>query len=203
MTDSSLTGQTLALRINHDGASEIFINGIKKGGYGKIGPNASETVINRSPGQLIPFDVTGADTMVIAIRYANYTPVFSNFIGFETWIGRYNDMLPQFQLRAVSGIYMLISSAAMFAFALLHLFLFVFYRKQKANLYYALFVLLAASTQILRYLYEETSDPRLQSFSLPAFDVAKTLTTIFGGLLLYRIAEIKLTRLRLLLLLLP
>ncbi|MCE7063583.1 ATP-binding protein [Dyadobacter sp. CY343] len=201
--DSTLAGQTLAFRINHDGASEIFINGIKKGGFGQIGRSKAETIPKRAPDQLIPFEAPQSDTILIAIRYANYAPAFANFTGFQAWIGVYGMMLPVLKLSSDSQDYMLMSIAAMFAFALLHLFLFFFYPKQKANLYYALFVGFAAATQIFRYFNQVISDPYLQAYMWPAFDVSKTLTTIAAGLLLYKIAGTKLTWLRLALFLMP
>ncbi|KAA0990169.1 ATP-binding protein [Dyadobacter aurulentus] len=203
VTDSTFTGRTLAFRVNHDGASEIFINGFKKGGYGKIGRNAAENVAKRAPHQLIPFDASKNDTIHLAIRYANYKPAFANFTGFQSWIGEYQKMMATLKLSWDSQDYMIGSIAAMCAFALLHLCLFIFYPKQQANLYYALFVGFAASTQIFRYYNEVISDPYLQAYAWPAFDVAKTLTTISAGLLFYKIAGTKLTRLRLALILVP
>ncbi|MCF2487596.1 ATP-binding protein [Dyadobacter sp. CY347] len=203
VADSTLTGKTLALRINHDGASEIFINGFKKGGYGKIGKSGGEMTAMRAPNALIPFDAAISDTIFIAIRYANFRPAFDNFHGFETWIGIYQELLPGLEIKSNSSIYMLMSISAMTAFALLHLFLFLFYPKQKANLYYALFVAFAAGTQILRYWYQYTPDPELQAFAQPAFNTAKTLATVFVGLLLYKIGEAKISRLWYALILVP
>ena len=203
VVDSTLEAQTLAFRINHDGASEIYVNGIKKGGYGKIGQNKSEMVSKREPGQLIPFDVSSGDTILIAIRYANFTPTFPDFVGFEAWIGNYQTLSSSLRAKSEIGRYPLISFGALMAFALLHLLLFVFYPKQKVNLYYGLFVVGAAGTLLFRYLYVETSYPHIQLVGSIGFNIAKTLTTIFGGLMLYKIGNITLSKVRLALVLVP
>ena len=201
--DPSLAGQTLAFRINHDGASEIYINGIKKGGYGKIGKNKSETTSKREPGQLIPFDVNKGDTILIAIRYANYAPTFPDFVGFEAWIGNYQKLSSFLRTTSDIGRYPLVSIGALLAFALLHLLLFIFYPKEKVNLYYALFVLSAAGTLLFRHLYVETSYPAIQLLGSIGFNITKTLTTVFGGLMLYKIGKVAISGIRLALILVP
>ncbi|MCE6988104.1 ATP-binding protein [Dyadobacter sp. CY323] len=203
VADSTLNGQTLAFRINHDGASEIYIDGIKKGGYGRIGLNAKETVAERAPGLLIPFDVYTGDTVFIAIRYANYAPPFPDFVGFESYVGNYRTLSATLRSASYTSRNQMISFGALSAFAVLHLLLFIFYPKEKVNLYYALFVASAAGTLVFRYLYSETSVPDLQLLGSIGFTISKTLATIFGGLLLYKIANAKISGVRLALVLIP
>ena len=203
VVDSTLNAQTLAFRINHDGASEIFIDGIKKGGYGKIGRNAKETTAERAPGLLIPFDVQAADTVHIAIRYAHYEPAFPDFYGFEAYVGNYQILSSSLKTTSDLGRYPLVSFGALTAFALLHLLLFIFYPKEKVNLYYALFVLSAAGTILLRYFYTETHHPHIQLLVSIGFNIAKTLATLFGGIMLYKIGNVALTGIRLALILVP
>ena len=201
--DSTLNAQTLAFRINHDGASEIYINGIKKGGYGTIGPNQKETVAERAPKLLIPFDVHKGDTVMIAIRYVNYAPPFPDFVGFESYIGKYEKLSFSLSSTSPTSRNQMLSFGALSAFTLLHLLLFLFYPKEKVNLYYALFVASAAGTLVFRYLYAETSVPDFQLLGSIAFNISKTLATIFGGLMLYEIGKVSISGIRLALILLP
>jgi len=81
--DTALTKKPLGLRLNHDGASEIYIDGKYQAGFGKVGRNKAETQMRRAPFDVIPININDTKPHLIAIRYANYGHVFPDFIGFQ------------------------------------------------------------------------------------------------------------------------
>jgi signal transduction histidine kinase/DNA-binding response OmpR family regulator len=187
--DSSLTRKTLALRLNHDGASEIYIDGEYKGGFGKIGHSKIEMKAVRAPFELVPFQLNDTKPHLIAVRYANYNYIFPDFIGFQTWVGNYQQLQVLTQKNRQYFQYMLLSIAAQLALALLHFFLFLFYPKQKLNLYYFIFSVLFAGTNWAVYYQSITGSPSLQYTAGTIFWVCAILVTASGWHLLYKAAN--------------
>ena len=186
--DSSLRNQMLALRINHDGASEIYLDGEKIGGYGKVASTKQHMVASRAAFHVIPFKINDHKPHLIAVRYSNHFNYFPEFIGFETWIGSFDQLSAAASTSMQRNDFLLISAGAQLALALLHIFLFAFYPKQKLNLYYSLFVLLSASTIAIPFIISDTTDPAIQAVANNVFAVAITLSTLAIGLLFYAIS---------------
>ena len=82
----------LVLRINHDGASEIYLDGQRIAGVGKVGRSAKQMVAGRAPYQIIPVLISDTLPHLIAVRYSNFNAPFPNFIGFQIWVGRYEQL---------------------------------------------------------------------------------------------------------------
>jgi len=192
--DSALSQRTLGLRINHDGASEIYVDGKYRGGFGKVGQSAKETQITRAPFEVIPIELNDTKPHLIAIRYANYGHIFPDFVGFQTWVGEY-DRLHKMTKRNYDLLNdMNICSAAQLALALLHLFLFLFYPKQRLNLYYVVFSLLFAGSNLAVCGDNITSNPLMQWWWQHIFWVCGVLGTISAWHLLYAVGHTAIPR---------
>jgi len=183
--DTDLVSKKLSLRINHDGASEIFLDGKPIGGYGKVGNSAKEMVAMSARRELIPIWLPDTHPHLITIHYSNFFEVYANFYGFQTWIGDYNKLSPKIQIANERFIVMLMCAAAQLILGLLHLLLFVFYPRQKLNLYYALFVLLVGLNEIGIYLFYRTNIPIVQYSAQALIDEGKVIMMWAAVMLLY------------------
>jgi len=198
--DTGLVNKKLSLRINHDGASEIFLDGKPIGGYGKVGNSASEMVAMSARRELIPIWLPDTRPHLITIHYSNFFEVYADFYGFQTWIGDYNQLAPKIQTSNQRFNYMLMCAAAQLILGLLHLLLFCFYPKQKLNLYYALFVLLIGINEIGVYLFYRTNTPIIQYFSQSLMDVGKVIMMWAAVMLLYMLDYKQIPRWRIIIL---
>jgi len=192
--DTGLTQKSLGLRINHDGASEIYIDGKYRGGFGKVGRSKAETQIRRAPYEIISIEINDTKPHLIAIRYANHGHVFPNFIGFQTWIGNY-DRLYQVTRRNYDLFEdMWLCTAAQMALALLHLFLFLFYPKQRLNLYYVIFSVLFAGSNMAVSGDAIAANPVMQWWWEHIFWICGVLGTISAWHLLYAVGRTPIPR---------
>jgi len=191
-----IAGQKFGLRINHDGASEIFIDGEPIGGYGKIGHPVEATEANRAPLEMIPFWLKDNVPHLVTIHYANPFGIYRNFVGFEVLLTNY-DLYNRRIMRART-LYNIVPmcAAAAFILGLLHFLLFLFYPKQKLNFYYALFVMLTGITSGCVYLFYLTADPQLQYIAHYMIYNLKVLLLWWGLILLYMLDYGKIHRWR-------
>jgi signal transduction histidine kinase/DNA-binding response OmpR family regulator len=188
--DTSLTRKALALRINHDGASELYIDGELKGGFGEVGRAKGDMKGVRAPFDLISFQLNDTKRHLIAIRYSNYEAVYPDFIGFQAWVGNYKKLQVITQNNRRYFEYMLLSLGAQLALALLHMFLFVFYPTQKLNLYYFIFSMLFAGTNWAVYAQNVTSSPATQYLFGTIFWICAILVTASAWHLLYKVSKV-------------
>ncbi|MCG2612752.1 ATP-binding protein [Terrimonas sp. NA20] len=183
-----------ALQINHDGASEIYLDGQKIAAIGKVGPSKQTYKAARDPFLAIPLAITDTMPHLLAIRYCNYDHYFSNFVGFQGWISEANFMLAKHRSDQRFYDYLLMSGAAMSMLILLHLLLYAFYPKQKVNLYYSLFVLGTTISLFARYEAIVTRDPGMQLLLYKIFSASISLMPFFFALLLYHVSSAVLPR---------
>jgi signal transduction histidine kinase/DNA-binding response OmpR family regulator len=132
----------------------------------------------RAPRELIPLWFSDSKPHVLMIHYANYIGVYPDFIGFQTWLGDYEPRAGQLAKGKQLYSFLPIFAAAELILALLHLLLYLFYPRQKLNLYYAVFVLLVGINGIAVYFYYLTSSPSVQLF-------ADIITHVFNVLLMW------------------
>jgi len=147
LVDSSLKNQTIAFLLLQNGASEIYLDGqlIKK--FGTVASGDKEVTYNP---RKIPFGVhfDEKDSHLIAIRYSN-----SNYLDYLKIFNLYNE-LPGFSLRiaeldeavtaldrsdVINTIVQISLSGVIFALGLIHLLIYSFHHKDKANFHYSLF----------------------------------------------------------------
>lgn len=185
--DAKAINQKMCFRINHDGASEIFLDGRPIGGFGKVGFSAKEMEAIRMPRSLAPFWLNDTLPHLFAIRYSNFIGTYPNFYGFETFLGNYGQMAHLSQRNSVLRQFLLISAGGMFMLAILHFFLFLYYTSKKLNLYFSAFVGVLGTVPLCIFVYNETVSPTMQ-FAIDTISREfQVMLLWFGGLLLYAI----------------
>ncbi len=157
--DDDLADRPLALRVRHWGASEIYIDGELLRRFGVI---EAERDSEENPRAVpLPFVLTERGAHTIAIRYS-YKAARDTSSGMGRWLMRAN-MQPGFnafiQPADVAALSYGRSSSesrnhlllvgVLITLALLHFLLYAFYRRERANLFYSLFVLSLAATLLL------------------------------------------------------
>lgn len=139
----NLTGKPLALIVDrHLGASEIYINGQKVHELGRFSTNPD--LVETYEGNELPVVVFKQGINTIAVRFVNpmnvETEEFFGYIGFRfllgDWQSHQNRLLTFIQnWTGISMFY----TGILLTFWLIHFLLFLFYPKEKRNLYFALF----------------------------------------------------------------
>ncbi|MBS1531373.1 MAG: response regulator [Bacteroidetes bacterium] len=193
--DTGLVNRKLAIRINHDGASELFIDGKPIGGYGKVGHSAAEMKAERAPRDLISVWFSDTRPHLLTIHYSNFRPAYS-FLGFQLFIGDYQFTAQRMDIDKRLLDYIPLCAAAQFILALLHFLLFLFYPKQKLSLYYALYVVLVGITCTGVYLFYQAHSPSVQYAADALTGECKVLLMSSGVLLLYHLNYARIPRWR-------
>ena len=153
---SEIVDKELALLLFHSGAIEVFVDGKLVHKDGKIENGRlvelGEPVLADLP-RVISLEPVGNRDVVIAVRYATQDIHDAIHLGLPTWWGLalspFEDayLLRDQRIRQQSILQML--AGVPLVFAMLHLLFFLFYRRAKGNLYYAI---LAGWTAVLIYV---------------------------------------------------
>ncbi|SDF71805.1 Signal transduction histidine kinase [Mucilaginibacter pineti] len=183
--DTGLVNKKFFIRINHDGASEMFIDGKPIGGYGKVGHSAQQMEAIRAPREIIPVWFADTRPHLLTMRYSNFFGVYPNFLGFQLSIGDYTIRAEKTREGKQLLDYLPMFAAAQLILGLLHFLFFLFYPRQKLNAYYALFVLLIGINGIAVYHYYLTPYPSVQYFADFTTFACKVLIMWAAVLLLY------------------
>lgn len=160
--DTALVNEKLFIAINHDGASELYLDGKPIGGYGKVGHSSSQMEAIRAPRELIPLWFADTRPHLLTIRYSNFFGVFPNFWGFQLSIGDYVKRAEKTSASKRLLEYLPMFAAAQLILGLLHFLFFLFYPRQKLNAYYALFVVLIGINGMAVYHFYLTPYPSVQ-----------------------------------------
>ena len=146
--DSSLLNHTFALLMTQQGASEIYLNGELIKSFGKFGQTAeAEEVSNpkRIPG-LIAF--RDSVNYLLAVRYSNHQAHLNveKFreaqAGFELSIQEHDPAMEGLYRQLLANNIVLVLFMIFLVLSVVHFLLYIFYRKQRSNLYYSIFMLL-------------------------------------------------------------
>jgi serine phosphatase RsbU (regulator of sigma subunit) len=144
--DSLLANQSLSFIIMQTGASEIYVNGSKIYSIGKVSANKIEEIRASESEYTIPFYFVKGKKNLIAIRFSN--------CDLENSYNYLHNYLPGIDIRIVdtavntddvfnkyllSSFFLTPLAVFFISLALFHLLLFLFYRKQKSNLYFFAF----------------------------------------------------------------
>ena len=156
--DSALLGQPLGLRILHEGASEIYLDGRLLGRYGTVGPSLATTRGFFPRHEMLTFALRTAGPHLLAIRYAKFGKWALHHAGFSAWVASPARILAKTLESERLDMLNLIVVAATGVLALLHFWLFLFYRSQRANLYYSLYTGLVAVSSLMVYLRVALAD---------------------------------------------
>lgn len=186
--DKHTTLSTWGMRINQDGASEIFWDGKKIDAIGTFATNAADIKVKRTPYTILPLAISDTLPHLLAIRYANFKPAFNDFAGMQLWLGDMHVLNSQSKSDQRFFDLLLTATSVQFMLVLLHFLLFIFYPRQRVNLYYSLFVLVTAITGLARYLTIATTDPYWQFNSYMLFIYMMTFIPFTGALLFYYVS---------------
>ena len=140
--------QTYALLIRQQGASEIYLNGEKIKSNGSFATDTSEEE-RRNP-ILVPTLIKFSDTthQVLAVRYSheNYRHYEKWFyhkqVGFSVSICEFDYGIAQLEYLITSNKFFLGLLMIFFILGLIHLLLYLFYRRKISNLYFSLFMMI-------------------------------------------------------------
>lgn len=175
--DPTLANQPLALVMVHYGASELYLDGQLVEGFGKVG-TTPETEVAFNPNTLPVNIALGArGEHVLAVRHScmemrdmsggwgrwiarqSARPVVSAYAnrtnnygaGFGVWLVEARQARDDYVTKRASGGLYLLNFGLLLAIGLLHLLLFCFYPRQRANLFFGLFACASAASNIVYY----------------------------------------------------
>ncbi len=192
--DPALHHRALALRLVHEGASEVYLDGRLLGRFGQLGTTAANTRGYYPRYRALPFTLAGARPHVLAVRYAQFGAGLLPSGGFAAFVGPAETVaagqlgwlkLHTYNLLNVSGVGVL---------ALLHLFLFLYYRPQRTNLYYSLYLLAAAGTGTFIYLWSTNMDGHFRWVAYLGYEVSATLALLLLLAFVYAACQRRLPR---------
>ena len=148
----ALLGQALGLAIQQQGASEIYLDGRLLGRYGTLGTTAG-TSRGFDPRYLfLPFVLLEAGPHLLAVRYARYRPWPLPYGGLGLRVAPAAQLLAnRLEVMCLRSMH-LVNLTGTGVLALLHFFLFLFYRPRRANLYFSLYAGMLTATALLVYL---------------------------------------------------
>ncbi|MDF7813910.1 ATP-binding protein [Hymenobacter sp. YC55] len=152
MLDSALVNRPLGVQVLQGGGMEVYLDGHWLGGYGKVGTSAASTQHQRVRFRPLVFQCTTAGPHLLAIRYAKFALWPPPQGGFTLRVTTAERLITQNTAQVRLGDLNFLSLAGTAVLALLHGFLFLFYRPQRANLYFSLYMTLASATSLMVYL---------------------------------------------------
>ena len=181
--DSNLVGKVVGISIWQTGALELYLNGSKQFEIGSVGAREDYSAFFSRGPKTIVFDKSGRN--LLAIRYSNYDMQFfhnSTYLGgFIFSFGKY-DLLIDRSLNFVRerSLYQIVFISVPLAIAFVHLFLFLYDRRKKDNIYYVLF-LLSFSLFIYCNFQRSFVEDNYYSAILFRLSVFSLLSSIYAG----------------------
>lgn len=145
-SDTNFSCQPLAFIMNHFGASEIFLDGIKLAGFGKISSDVNKEEIYQPEALPVNFSLGCKTAHVFAIRFSYAHSKFFKDAYEETRQGFIFSLVTEkkareiiFEKRATTVGNNWVG-AFLSTLGLIHLLLYLFYRRASENLFFSLFV---------------------------------------------------------------
>jgi len=183
--DTSLLRKPLGFSCNLVGALDIFIDGRYRFSFGTVGKTVSDEeplfVKSYLPPEnfvFLPRDILHDHNSkhLIAIRYSSFLLESPISIGIKPSFSIKIDDFQQLRLdlreiRRSAKTYQMLFIGIFLSFSLIHLLLYIFYPKLKANLYFAILIASAAVLTYLRYDTFFISDPRMYLINFILLDI--------------------------------
>lgn len=158
-----LVSKPISFLIQQFGASEIYIDGKLIHQFGKVG-NSLETEENFNPQNIpVSFALDSAGIHTIAIRYSNHTTLNANgpdseLNAFDLQIVDAERALTVHKIKIFKeNILTSIGIGIFLTLSIINFILFLFYKRDKANLFYSIFSTAVAITFILSAIEYTTS----------------------------------------------
>ncbi len=168
LTDSSLFNKSLGLIITQYGASEIYLDGKLVHKFGKVG-NTLNQEKDYNPAKVpigLYFDSSKVHILAIRYSYQHLLNIYKKYgeiasaAGMRISIGLLNEsILAQNNSVLESTALNLSLFGIVVSLALLHLFLYFFYKTRITNLYYSIFSFFLALNFLFGFLMGNTSNP--------------------------------------------
>jgi hypothetical protein len=134
--------KTLGIKISQLGASQIYLNGILIYEFGKVAENKEEEIPHYLEEKTLKiYPNKKLDKNVIAIRYSN-NRAYEYYRYKKYQRGIKLSLTKSINDESINVIIFILSllSGMLFSFSIIHFLLFLFYKKEKTNLYYSLHV---------------------------------------------------------------
>ena len=146
--------KTLYLNIKQFGASEIYIDGKLLSQFGKINFSKNTEESYNPSGNLIPFIIDSIGIHHIAVRYSNHHILKKNMNeaemdAFDLEILREKAALSTQTIRFYKSIGIATGIGIFLTLSIINFILFIFYKRDKSNLYYSLFSLTITGSFII------------------------------------------------------
>jgi serine phosphatase RsbU (regulator of sigma subunit) len=195
--------KSIALRMWHVGASEVYVDGIRIASFGII----NTTDPSKMQGYVPQFEFLSVDPVlatrepnvdhVIAIRFQSspFVPAemiggYKNVVPLSVWIGRTQELTQYYgAFRAQYDIRILIPLGLVVALGLLHLFAYVFDRRSTVNLYYVAYAFTFASIVTCWTIIEVSTDPEIVFWSGFLINVLWTVVDVAAVYLVTKLLQ--------------
>ena len=189
----ALSKGPIGIKVSHSGASEIYLDGKKVLSLGTVSNNGHTRPYNP---QNVPVALPGLlpGNHVLAVRYSNdmvkKLSAYDDPPGFTMAIGYVNAMSPTVYFNTLVVSFIIALLLAIFGtLSVVHIFLYLYDRKVKANLYFSAFTFSMAAwfagaygnfldTNVYRYLF--SVDLTFFAITLAAFSISGSVNTLFS-----------------------
>lgn len=163
--DTTIVGKQIGIQMSHYGASEVYLDGKKIKTWGKIkGKDSSDYYDPQYTPFVISFNTPGPH--VIAVRYANYDAqrnksVYGrDFAGFRMRAGDASRIIENRNDQILLNTFIFILLFGIFiTFSFIHLFLFLYYRAARSNLFFSIFCFSLAILFFTSFLNQTSNTP--------------------------------------------
>ncbi|MBC7863970.1 MAG: hypothetical protein IAF38_13420 [Bacteroidia bacterium] len=160
--DTSLSNVPLSFMIDNPGAAEIYVDGRLIHSLGNV--DAEKKFSLRAIPLSLPLMYSGKH--VLAVRYSNknfrelYEDYFDFSPGFTIYFAKESQALESLNYKSHLSYSITLSLGIFFiTLSFLHFLLYLFYRKQKTNLYYSAFVFLLSGIFIIPSIASHVNNP--------------------------------------------
>ena len=168
--DSTLLNKTVAMTLNHYGASQFYINGKLINTFGKVSKNSEVEEIYYSNSEPIIINFDSSSTYLLAVRYSNHLPIDHPYLyhRFRSTAGFYATFKSLSEAKNYYGVTQANSTtsaaficAIFLSISVIYFLLYLFYSNNIEYLYYAFFTFsfsyLFASSALSNILHSETT----------------------------------------------
>ena len=185
--DSTLLGQALGLTILQQGASEIYLDGQRLGGFGTVGTSAQTTRGFEPRYLMLPFMLREAGPHLLAVRYARFGAWPLPWGGLALRVAPASRLLAeQVRVMRLRSLHLMVVTGTGLL-ALLHFFLFLFYRPLRTNLHFSLYASVFMCTSLIVYFRATEMDVHLLWWLQLGFVLAQSLNTVLLLAFLYSV----------------
>lgn len=158
--DSSLANDTLGFYLEVFGAADVYLDGKFLASYGKTGKSAGEEICGYSyEPRIIIIAPLSTGNHLLALRYSNFNGASKHLLN-KNYSPRFIPAISKYKRdRELTKLYWdhmpsLLLSGIFLAFSALHIVLFFYYKRERANFYYGLFALGFALYFFITYLQD-------------------------------------------------